>query len=288
MNSVFTWLPLSASAKALHPSSITSTSVSGPTHLRVGPVSTVEVYSLGKKQLWWLVWVFWSLGAGILFSWPAICDFKWSICQAQKASQYRHSLTKCPESPTHETLTFLPLVKIHGLCHPEGQSLYVVWFGWGTFHWIRVWSKQVWLDSSHVSHRGGILLVTLMGIIGHAAWVMSCFEFLGQMLEGIKASVCLLPLWQICHGKAQHIPQAGGWVHSRNNLFSGLPPHLALGQGMRISPLLQLHELLACSPLQFHVLSDGFHTTTESCCHNHAHFWKNGPCALVDRSKRCS
>ena len=35
---VFTWLPLSASAEASHPSSTTSTNVSGPTHLVVGPV----------------------------------------------------------------------------------------------------------------------------------------------------------------------------------------------------------------------------------------------------------
>ena len=38
---MFTWLPLSASAEASHPSSITSTNVSGPTHLMVGPVSMV-------------------------------------------------------------------------------------------------------------------------------------------------------------------------------------------------------------------------------------------------------
>ena len=31
---------------------------------------------------------------------------------------------------THKMLTFLLLVVIHDLCHPEGQSLYVVWFGW--------------------------------------------------------------------------------------------------------------------------------------------------------------
>ena len=33
--------------------------------------------------------------------------------------------------PAHETFTFLSLVMIHGLHHLEGQSLYVVWFGWG-------------------------------------------------------------------------------------------------------------------------------------------------------------
>ena len=42
---VFTWLPLSASAEALHPSSTTSTNVSGPTHLVVGPVLTGEATS---------------------------------------------------------------------------------------------------------------------------------------------------------------------------------------------------------------------------------------------------
>ena len=67
--------------------------------------------------------------------------------------------------PTHATLMFLPLVMIHGLRHPEGQSLYVVWFGWGVFHWIRVWWKQVCFNSSHTSYRGGILLVTIMGIV---------------------------------------------------------------------------------------------------------------------------
>ena len=42
---VFTWLPLSASAEALHPSNTTSTNVSGPIHLVVGPVSTGEATS---------------------------------------------------------------------------------------------------------------------------------------------------------------------------------------------------------------------------------------------------
>ena len=117
--------------------------------------------------------------------------------------------------PAHETFTFLSLVMIHGLHHLEGQSLYVVWFRWGVFHWIRVWWKQVCFNSSHASHRGGILLVTLMGImsqrssLGCAVRMMSHFEFLGQMVEGVKASICLFPLQQICHGKAQCIPQAG-------------------------------------------------------------------------------
>ena len=45
--------------------------------------------------------------------------------------------------PAHKALMFLSLVMIHGLHHPEGQSLYVVWFGWGIFHWIGIWWKQV-------------------------------------------------------------------------------------------------------------------------------------------------
>ena len=35
--------------------------------------------------------------------------------------------------PAHETFMFLSLVMIHGLHHPEGQSLYVVRFRWGMF-----------------------------------------------------------------------------------------------------------------------------------------------------------
>ena len=36
--------------------------------------------------------------------------------------------------PAHETLMFLLLVVIHSLCHPQGQSLYVVWFRWCALH----------------------------------------------------------------------------------------------------------------------------------------------------------
>ena len=50
--------------------------------------------------------------------------------------------------PAHETLTFLFLVIIHGMRHPEGQSLYVVRFRWGIFYWVRIWWKQVWFNSS--------------------------------------------------------------------------------------------------------------------------------------------
>ena len=54
----------------------------------------------------------------------------------------------------HKTLTFLLLVMIHGLCHLEGQSLYVVWFGWGALHRIRVRWEQICHNSSHTSHGG--------------------------------------------------------------------------------------------------------------------------------------
>ena len=123
---------------------------------------------------------------------------------------------KVSRIPAYETFMFLSLVMIHGLCHPEGQSLYVVWFGWGIFYWVRIWQKQVWFNSSHASHRSGILLVTLMRIVsqrspfGRIVRMMSHFEFLSQMVEGVKASICLFPLRQICHGKAQHISQTGG------------------------------------------------------------------------------
>ena len=72
--------------------------------------------------------------------------------------------------------------------------------------------KQVWFNSSHMRPTGcGILLVTLMRIVvrrspfGRVARMVSCFQFLSQMIEGVEASICLFPLWQICHGKAQRM-----------------------------------------------------------------------------------
>ena len=67
--------------------------------------------------------------------------------------------------PKHETFTFLSLVMIHGLHHPEGQFLYVVQFRWGIFYWVWVWWKQVWFNSSCMSHQSRILLVPLMRIV---------------------------------------------------------------------------------------------------------------------------
>ena len=60
---------------------------------------------------------------------------------------------------------FLLLVVIHGLCHPQRQSLYVIWFGWYTLHQIRVWWEQICLYSSHMPDRGRILHVTLRRIM---------------------------------------------------------------------------------------------------------------------------
>ena len=67
--------------------------------------------------------------------------------------------------PAHETFTLLSLVMIHGLRHPEGQSLYVVRFRWGVFYWIRIWWEQVWFNSSRMSRQSRILLVALMRVV---------------------------------------------------------------------------------------------------------------------------
>ena len=67
--------------------------------------------------------------------------------------------------PTHEALMFLLLVVIHGLCHPQGQSFYVIWLGSWTLHQIRVCWEQIHFYSSCTSHWGGILLVTLMRVM---------------------------------------------------------------------------------------------------------------------------
>ena len=46
----------------------------------------------------------------------------------------------------------------------------------------------------------GILLVTLVGVMGqsypfgHVMWLMAHLQFLGQMIESVKASVCLFSL----------------------------------------------------------------------------------------------
>ena len=97
---------------------------------------------------------------------------------------------------THKTLTFLLLVMIHGLCHLEGQSLYVVWFRWVLSTGSGSGGNKSASNSSRASHGGRILLVTLMGVMsrrssfGRAAWVVSRFKFLGQMIE--CRSWCLL------------------------------------------------------------------------------------------------
>ena len=68
--------------------------------------------------------------------------------------------------PTQETFTLLLLVVIHGLCHPHGQPLYVVWFRWSILNWIRIWWQQVWFYCSHVPHRCRILLEAPVGVVG--------------------------------------------------------------------------------------------------------------------------
>ena len=194
----------------------------------------------------------------------------------------------------HKTLTFLLLVMIHGLCHLEGQSLYAVWFEWGALHRIRVWWEQVYLNSSCASHGGRILLVTIMGVMsrsssfGRTAWVVSHFKFLGQMIGSVEAGVCLFPLRQIGHGKAQCIPQAGGKSIVEVISSQTFPFIWHLVRVHAFLPLLLLHGLLACTPPQFHVLSGEFHTTTGSCYRNHTCFRKCGPYASVSHSTRCS
>ena len=68
---VFTWLPLSASAKASHPSSTKSTNVSGPTHLMVGPVSMVRATS-GKDATFVVSLRLGFLGQASCFSVPPL------------------------------------------------------------------------------------------------------------------------------------------------------------------------------------------------------------------------
>ena len=114
----------------------------------------------------------------------------------------------------HETSMFLFLVVIHSLCHPQRQSLYVVSFGWYTLHLIRVRWEQVCFYSSCVPDWGRILLVTLRRVMSQSSssgcvlGLMACLQFLGQMVESIKASVCLFSLQKIGHSKAERISEA--------------------------------------------------------------------------------
>ena len=151
-----------------------STSVSGPTHLVVSPVSTSLRLLLGKKQPWWLVWGFGLWGRCPVFlacslgSLNDLCARCRNLHDVGTPSQSIRSLH------AHEALMFLSLVMIHSLRHPEGQSLYMVWFGWGIFLWIRVWWKQVCFNSSHASHRSGKLPVTFMGVMSQRFLPCSC------------------------------------------------------------------------------------------------------------------
>ena len=80
---VFTWLPLSTSAEALHPSSITSTNVSGPTHLMVGPVSMVGGTS-GKDATLVVSSRLGSLGQASCFSGPPLGSLNYLYAKCRK------------------------------------------------------------------------------------------------------------------------------------------------------------------------------------------------------------
>ena len=60
-------------------------------------------------------------------------------------------------------------------------------------------SKSASTVAAHPT-RGGILLVTLVGFVGgsssfgHVMWLMVCLQFLGEMIENVKACVCLFSL----------------------------------------------------------------------------------------------
>ena len=139
---MFTWLPLSASAKASHPSSTTSTNVSGPTHLVVGPVSTVEATS-GKEATFVVSSRLRSLEQVSCFSGPPLGSLNDLYAKHKRLHNVDNPLQSVRNPRTHETFMFLFLVIIHGLSHLEGQSLYVVRFRWGIFYWVWIWWKQV-------------------------------------------------------------------------------------------------------------------------------------------------
>ena len=80
---MFTWLPLSASAEASHPSSTTSTNVSGPTHLMVGPVSMVRATS-GKDATLVFSLRFGSLGQVSYFSGPPLGSLNYPYAKHRK------------------------------------------------------------------------------------------------------------------------------------------------------------------------------------------------------------
>ena len=80
---VFTWLPLSANAEILHPSSTTSTNVSGPTHLVVGPVSTVEGTS-GKEATFVVSSRPGSLGQASCFSGPPLGSLNYPCAKHER------------------------------------------------------------------------------------------------------------------------------------------------------------------------------------------------------------
>ena len=80
---MFTWLPLSASTEASHPSSTTSTKVSGPSHLMVGPVSTVKGTS-GKEATFVVSSRPGSLGQASCFSGPPLGSLNYPYARRGK------------------------------------------------------------------------------------------------------------------------------------------------------------------------------------------------------------
>ena len=76
----------------------------------------------------------------------------------------------------------------------------MVWFMWCALHWFRIQWKQFCLYGSGTSSGGGILLVTLVGVMArsfsfnHAAQLVVRFQFLGQMVESVEAGICLFSL----------------------------------------------------------------------------------------------
>ena len=127
---MFTWLPLSASAKASYPSSTTSTSVSGPTHLVVGPISTVKA-TPGKEVICVVSLRLESLGQVSCFSGPPLGSLNYPYAKHERLHDVDNPL-QC-------------------VWNPHTRNIYVLVFG----------------NNSWPASCGGRVLLCSLVLVGH-------------------------------------------------------------------------------------------------------------------------
>ena len=160
---MFTWLPLSASAEASHPSRTMSTNVSSPAYLMVGPVSTVEATS-GKEATFVVSLRLVFLGQASCFSGPPLVSLN-LFAKCRRLHDVDNPL-RSVQNPRTRNICILVSGNNSWPASSGGTVPLCSPFRWGVFYWARIWWKQVWFNSSCASYWSRIPLVTLMRIVG--------------------------------------------------------------------------------------------------------------------------